>query len=69
MYGPFTNEKLVGKAIRDRRDRVVVATKFGNMRGEQGEFLAESRFEFESPEECMEDALKHAADRERSAAR
>lgn len=39
MYGPFTNEKLVGKAIRDRRDSVVVATKFGNMRGEQGEFL------------------------------
>ena len=39
MYGPFTNEKLVGKAIRDRRDRVVVATKFGNMRGENGEFL------------------------------
>jgi aryl-alcohol dehydrogenase-like predicted oxidoreductase len=39
MYGPFTNEKLVGKAIRDRRDAVVVATKFGNMRGEDGAFL------------------------------
>jgi aryl-alcohol dehydrogenase-like predicted oxidoreductase len=39
MYGPFTNEKLVGKAIRGRRDAVVLATKFGNMRGEQGEFL------------------------------
>ena len=39
MYGPFTNEKLVGKAIRGRRDRVVVATKFGNMRGEDGAFL------------------------------
>jgi aryl-alcohol dehydrogenase-like predicted oxidoreductase len=39
MYGPFTNEKLVGKAIRDRRDRVVLATKFGNARGENGEFL------------------------------
>ena len=39
MYGPFTNERLVGKAIRDRRDRVVLATKFGNMRGEKGEFL------------------------------
>jgi aryl-alcohol dehydrogenase-like predicted oxidoreductase len=39
MYGPFTNEKLVGRAIRDRRDGVVVATKFGNMRGEAGEFL------------------------------
>ena len=39
MYGPFTNEKLVGKAIRGRRDEVVVATKFGNMRGEDGAFL------------------------------
>jgi len=39
MYGPFTNEKLVGKAIADRRDRVVLATKFANVRGENGEFL------------------------------
>jgi len=39
MYGPFTNEVLVGKAIRDRRDRVVLATKFGNVRGPNGEFL------------------------------
>jgi aryl-alcohol dehydrogenase-like predicted oxidoreductase len=39
MYGPFTNEKLVGRAVRDRRDEVVVATKFGNMRGEDGSFL------------------------------
>jgi aryl-alcohol dehydrogenase-like predicted oxidoreductase len=39
MYGPFTNERLVGKAIRDRRDGVVLATKFGNVRGENGEFL------------------------------
>ncbi len=34
MYGPYTNEELVGKAIRDRRDSVVVATKFGIVRGE-----------------------------------
>lgn len=34
MYGPFTNEKLVGKAIRDRRDKVVLATKFGIQRGD-----------------------------------
>jgi aryl-alcohol dehydrogenase-like predicted oxidoreductase len=33
MYGPHTNEILVGKAIRDRRDKVVVATKFGIQRG------------------------------------
>ncbi|HEU5483923.1 MAG TPA: aldo/keto reductase [Microlunatus sp.] len=32
MYGPFTNEVLVGRAIADRRDRVVLATKFGNVR-------------------------------------
>jgi aryl-alcohol dehydrogenase-like predicted oxidoreductase len=36
MYGPFTNEKLVGRAIADRRDQVVLATKFGNERGEDG---------------------------------
>ena len=39
MYGPFTNEKLVGKAIVGRRDDVVLATKFANVRGENGEFL------------------------------
>jgi len=32
MYGPFTNEKLVGGAIAGRRDEVVLATKFGNVR-------------------------------------
>jgi aryl-alcohol dehydrogenase-like predicted oxidoreductase len=39
MYGPFTNEVLIGKAIADRRDKVVLATKFGNVRGKNGEFL------------------------------
>jgi aryl-alcohol dehydrogenase-like predicted oxidoreductase len=39
MYGPWTNERLVGKAIRGRRDQVVLATKFGNERGEDGSFL------------------------------
>lgn len=39
MYGPFTNERLVGKAIRGRRDKVVVATKFGNQRSEDGKFI------------------------------
>jgi aryl-alcohol dehydrogenase-like predicted oxidoreductase len=39
MYGPFTNEQLVGRAIADRRDGVVLATKFGNWRGEKGEWL------------------------------
>jgi aryl-alcohol dehydrogenase-like predicted oxidoreductase len=39
IYGPFTNERLVGRAIRDRRDGVVLATKFGNVRSEDGTFL------------------------------
>jgi aryl-alcohol dehydrogenase-like predicted oxidoreductase len=39
MYGPFTNEKLVGAAIYGRRSEVVLATKFGNVRGENGERL------------------------------
>jgi aryl-alcohol dehydrogenase-like predicted oxidoreductase len=39
MYGPFTNERLVGKAIKGRRDHVILATKFGNQRGEDGSFL------------------------------
>jgi aryl-alcohol dehydrogenase-like predicted oxidoreductase len=38
-YGPFTNERLVGRAIRDRRDRVVIATKFANQRSEDGAWL------------------------------
>jgi len=36
MYGPFTNEELVGKAIRDRREQAVIATKFGNVRTPDG---------------------------------
>jgi aryl-alcohol dehydrogenase-like predicted oxidoreductase len=36
MYGPFTNERLVGRAIAGRRENVVIATKFGNERGEDG---------------------------------
>ena len=39
MYGPFTNEKLLGKAIAGKRDQVIVATKFGNVRAEDGSFL------------------------------
>lgn len=34
MYGPWTNEELVGRAIADRRDQVVLATKFGIVRGD-----------------------------------
>jgi aryl-alcohol dehydrogenase-like predicted oxidoreductase len=39
MYGPFTNEQLVGRAIKGRRDEVVLATKFGNQRNPDGSRL------------------------------
>jgi aryl-alcohol dehydrogenase-like predicted oxidoreductase len=39
MYGPFTNEQLIGRAIRGRRDRVVLATKFGNERNPDGSWV------------------------------
>jgi aryl-alcohol dehydrogenase-like predicted oxidoreductase len=39
MYGPFTNEKLVGRATKDRRDQVIIATKFGNVRSAEGGWL------------------------------
>ena len=38
MYGPFTNEELVGRAVRERREWVIVASKFGNVRSEDGGF-------------------------------
>jgi aryl-alcohol dehydrogenase-like predicted oxidoreductase len=38
MYGPFKNEELLGRALAGKRDRVIVATKFGNVRGEDGSF-------------------------------
>src|SRR5512144_1777185 len=39
MYGPFKNEELVGRALEGRREKVVLATKFGNQRGTDGSFL------------------------------
>ncbi len=39
MYGPFTNERLVGRAIAGRRDEVVLATKFGNERNQDGSWV------------------------------
>ncbi len=39
IYGPFTNEKLLGKFIRGKRERLVIATKFGNQRTPEGKFL------------------------------
>ncbi|HET9554231.1 MAG TPA: aldo/keto reductase [Anaeromyxobacteraceae bacterium] len=42
MYGPFKNEELLGRALRGQRDRVVLATKFGNRRSPDGAFLGVS---------------------------
>jgi len=39
MYGPFTNEILVGKALKGKRDKVIIATKFGNQRHEDGRWI------------------------------
>lgn len=39
IYGPYTNEELVGKALKGRRQRVVLATKFGNVRAPDGRFV------------------------------
>jgi aryl-alcohol dehydrogenase-like predicted oxidoreductase len=39
IYGPFTNEPLVGRALRGRRDHAIIATKFGNVRSEDGSWL------------------------------
>jgi aryl-alcohol dehydrogenase-like predicted oxidoreductase len=39
MYGPFKNEELLGRALKGKRDQVVIATKFGNRRAPDGAFL------------------------------
>jgi aryl-alcohol dehydrogenase-like predicted oxidoreductase len=57
MYGPFVNEELVGRAVRDRRERVVLATKFGNLRGPDGSFRGvNGRPEY--VRKCAEDSLR-----------
>lgn len=57
MYGSGRNEELVGKAIAGRRDQVVLATKFGNVRGPEGEFLG-VRGDRQYVKECCEASLK-----------
>ena len=42
VYGPYTNEELVGRAIRDRRNEAVLATKFGNVRDEKGAWIGQN---------------------------
>jgi aryl-alcohol dehydrogenase-like predicted oxidoreductase len=57
MYGVGRNEELVGRAIRGKRDKVIIATKFGNMRGKEGQFLGvNGRPEY--VRECCEASLK-----------
>jgi aryl-alcohol dehydrogenase-like predicted oxidoreductase len=57
MYGVGTNEELIGKAIEGKRDKVVIATKFGNVRGANGEFLGVNG-KPDYVRKCCEDSLK-----------
>jgi aryl-alcohol dehydrogenase-like predicted oxidoreductase len=57
MYGPFTNEELVGQAIKDRREQVILATKFGNMRSPEGGFLGVSG-KPDYVRQCCDDSLQ-----------
>lgn len=57
IYGPFTNEELLGKFLQGRRDKVVLATKFGNQRSLDGKFLGISG----KPDyvlKCCDDSLR-----------
>ncbi len=58
MYGPFTNEILVGKAIKNRRKKVVLATKFGIMRDEKNPMSREINGSPEYARKCLEASLK-----------
>src|SRR5436190_9782403 len=42
VYGPFTNEVLVGNAIKGKRNRIILATKFGNVRAPDGKFIGQN---------------------------
>jgi aryl-alcohol dehydrogenase-like predicted oxidoreductase len=57
MYGPFTNEQLVGKAIKGKRDKIILATKFGNQRSPDGKFLGING-KPEYVKQACEDSLK-----------
>ncbi|MBD1915691.1 MULTISPECIES: aldo/keto reductase [Cyanophyceae] len=57
MYGPFTNEELVGRAIKGRRDQVVLATKFGNVRTAEGGWGGVSG-KPDYVKQCCDDSLK-----------
>ena len=57
MYGTGRNEELVGKALKGKRDKAILATKFGNVRGPNGEFLG-VRGDKNYVRECLEASLK-----------
>lgn len=57
IYGLGRNEELVGKAIRDRREKAVLATKFGNVRGKDGSWLGVNG-KPEYVRACCEDSLR-----------
>jgi aryl-alcohol dehydrogenase-like predicted oxidoreductase len=58
IYGPFTNEELVGRAIRDRRDQVVIATKFGIVRNDANPKLRGVNGKPEYVRSCCEASLR-----------
>lgn len=57
MYGPFINEELLGKALQGKRQQVVIATKFANVRGPNGEFLG-VRGDPDYVRQCCDASLK-----------
>ncbi|MBU6468928.1 MAG: aldo/keto reductase [Betaproteobacteria bacterium] len=57
MYGPFINEELLGKALQGKRQQVVIATKFANVRGANGEFLG-VRGDPDYVRQCCDASLK-----------
>ena len=57
MYGVGANEELIGKAIKGKRDKVVIATKFGNMRGANGDYLGING-KPDYVRKCCDDSLK-----------
>ncbi len=57
MYGPFTNENLIGKAIEGKRQQFIIATKFGNVRTADGKFLGISG-KPDYVRKCCDESLK-----------
>jgi aryl-alcohol dehydrogenase-like predicted oxidoreductase len=57
MYGPFENEKLIGRAIAGKRDKILLATKFGNVRSGDGKFLGVNG-KPDYVRKCCEDSLR-----------